>query len=846
LVTRGAVGDDPDPDAAAVWGLVRCAQLENPERFLLVDLDAGADAGEAARYAVEPQVAVRDGRVLVPRLIRGGASIELTGGAGERAWRLTAANATTLEDVSVEACPEVLEPLGSGQVRIDVHAAGINFRDVLIALGMVPGFGGIGGEGAGVVTEIGPDVTGVAVGDRVMGLFGGAFGPVAVADARMVVPVPDGWDFAQAAGVPVAFLTAWYGLVELAGLRAGESVLVHAATGGVGMAAVQIARHLGAEVYATASPGKHAVLDDLGIDAAHRASSRDVEFEGVFRRASGGRGVDVVLNALAGEFTDASLRLLADGGRFLEMGKTDIRENPGVWYRAFDLVTDAGPDLIGEMLGRLCGLFAEDALHSLPVQSWPLERARDALRMMSQAQHVGKVVFDVPPAFDPDGTVLITGGTGTLGEAVAGHLAEVWGARHLVLVSRRGLDAPEAKALAARWDAEVDAEITVVAADVGDPAAVADLIAGIDPAHPLTGVVHAAGVIDDGLITDLTPQRLDLVWRPKAGGLGNLHAVTAGERLSFFVAFSSVAATLGSPGQANYAAANAYCDALMARRRAAGLPGLSIAWGLWEQASTMTGHLGDADLARMRRSGLRPLKTDHALALLDAAVRDGRPRLAAADLDTAALAALPAEAVPDLLRELAAGSTRTRAAAAAQVRPSELAAQLTGLTPAEQQHVILALVRTHAAAALGHSDADAVNPETAFRDLGFDSLTGVELRNRLTAATGLRLPPALVFDYPDPAGLAGYLHGRLTQNGSATPGAGALDSVLDEVARLEGVLAAVPGDGLDAGAVTARLEALLASWKTARSHANGGAAQRLEEATADQLLDFIDNELGLS
>ncbi|MDN3355700.1 type I polyketide synthase [Actinomadura sp. DC4] len=842
VVTRGAVGDDPDPDAAAVWGLVRSAQAENPGRFVLVDLEEDAELAAASRYAVEPQVAVRDGRPLVPRLVRSGTSPELAGPPGERAWRVSAEGASTLDEVAVRPCP--VEPLGDGEVRIEVRAAGVNFRDVMISLGLVPATGDIGGEGAGVVTEVGSGVTGLAVGDRVMGVFGGAFGPVAVADARMVAPVPGGWRLDQAAGVSVAFLTAWYGLVELAGLRAGESVLVHAATGGVGMAAVQIARHLGAEVYATASPAKHAVLEEMGVDAAHRASSRDLAFEGQIRDATGGRGVDVVLNALAGEFTDASLRLLAGNGRFAEMGKTDIRDpediardHPGVHYQAFDLITGAGPDLIGEMLGRLCGLFGEETLRPLPVRSWPLARARTAFRTMSRAQHVGKVVLEVPSPFDPEGTVLITGGTGTLGEAVAEHLVKAWGVRHLVLASRRGPDAPGAGELAGRLEAEVD----VRALDAGDPAAVAELVAGIDPEHPLTGVIHAAGVTDDGLVADLTPERLARVWEPKAAGLANLHAATAGARLSFFVVFSSAAATLGSPGQANYAAANAYCDALVARRRAAGLPGLSIAWGLWEQASGMTGDLTDADLARMRRGGLRPLTTDHALALLDAAVGDGRSRLVAFDLDTAALS----EPVPEVLRELAARSAPRRTAA--QARPADLAAELTGLPPDERRHAILELVRTHAAATLGRADTDAVHPETKFKDLGFDSLTGVELRNRLAAATGLRLPPALVFDCPDPAGLADYLHERLCPDDSAVPGPAALDSALDEVARLEGVLTALPGDGLDSEAVTARLEALLGTWKASRARTNGGgAARRLEVATADQVLDFIDNELGLS
>ncbi|MEU6126214.1 acyltransferase domain-containing protein, partial [Streptomyces sp. NPDC047123] len=298
FVTRGAVGAaDPadgagvpraaDPAGAAVWGLVRSAQSENPDRFVLVDVDADASPGPvpgaaelsaAVRSAVdagEPQVALRGGRVLVPRWARADTSAGLSGPPGARAWRLVGGTSGTPDGVEARACDEVLLPLEPGQVRVAVHAAGVNFRDVLIALGMYPEPGALPGtEAAGVVTEVGPGVTRLAVGDRVMGMLGGAFGPWAVADARMLAPAPADWDTRQAAAAPAAFLTAWYGLVELAGLKAGERVLIHAATGGVGMAAVQIARHLGAEVFATASPGKHAVLEEMGIDAAHRASSR--------------------------------------------------------------------------------------------------------------------------------------------------------------------------------------------------------------------------------------------------------------------------------------------------------------------------------------------------------------------------------------------------------------------------------------------------------------------------------------------------------------------------------------------------------------------------------------------
>ncbi|MBI0301279.1 zinc-binding dehydrogenase, partial [Streptomyces sp. PRKS01-29] len=243
----------------------------------------------------------------------------------------------------------------------------------------------------------------------------------------------------------------------------------------------------GAEVYATASPAKHGVLEEMGVDAAHRASSRDLGFEEVLREATGGGGVDVVLNSLAGEFVDASLRLLREGGRLLEMGKTDVRdperiaaEYPGVVYRAYDLVTDAGPDRVGEMLRELGELFASGVLEPPVVRAWPLGRAREALRCLSQARHTGKLVLDVPAPVDEDGTVLITGGTGTLGARVAEHLVRTWGIRHLLLVSRGGPDAPGAKELVAHL-AHLGADVRVAARDIGDAAQVAEVLAGIDP-----------------------------------------------------------------------------------------------------------------------------------------------------------------------------------------------------------------------------------------------------------------------------------------------------------------------------------------------------------------------------
>ena len=454
-----------------------------------------------------------------------------------------------------------------------------------------------------MVTEVGAEVSGLAPGDRVMGIIPEGFGPVAVTDQRVLAKIPEGWSFVQAASVPVAFLTAYYGLVDLAGLEAGESLLLHGAAGGVGMAALQIARHLGAEVFATAHPRKWETLAALGLDSDHIASSRTDEFEAEFLGASEGRGVDVVLDSLAGPLVDASLRLLPRGGRFVEMGKTDIRDpeavaeqHRGVAYQAFDLF-ETPPERIGEMLAEIVGLFERGVLEHLPISTWDVRRAPAAFRVLREARHTGKLVLRVPQPADPDGTVLVTGGTGGLGALLARRLAEREGARHLLLVSRRGIEAPGAGELVAELG-ELGCEAEVAACDVADRAALERLIAAIPAERPLTSVVHAAGALDDGVVTALDEERLRRVMRPKLEAALHLHELTRELELSEFILFSSAAAALGSPGQANYAAANAFLDALAAARRAEGLPALSLAFGLWERATGMTEHLATGEGTR--------------------------------------------------------------------------------------------------------------------------------------------------------------------------------------------------------------------------------------------------------
>jgi polyketide synthase 7 len=767
VLTRGAValaGEDvSDLAGAAVWGLVRSAQAEHPDRIVLVDSDGSVDLGTVIDCA-ETQLVVREGAVYGARLAPATSPPALRLPAA--AWRLTPGSGGTLEDVGVAHCPRV--ELANGQVRVAVAAVGVNFRDVLVALGMYPGGGELGVDGAGVVVEVGPGVSDVAVGDAVMGLLG-VLGSEAVVDARLVTAVPAGWSLAAAAGAPAVFLTALYGLSVLAGLHAGERVLVHAATGGVGMAAVQLARHLGAEVFATASRGKWDTLRAMGFDDDHIGDSRTLEFEGKFLSASGGAGMDVVLNSLAGEFTDASLRLLVRGGRFIEMGKTDLREpadiaaqHPGVQYRAFDLI-EAGEDRIAQMLGELAGLVAAGVLAPLPVKAFDVRRVSTAYRFVSQARHTGKVVLILPDgpggAFE-GGTVLITGGTGMAGSAMARHVVERYAAAHVMLVSRSGLQADGVAKLVAHLQA-AGAQVSVVACDVANRAAVAGLLDQVPAHYPLRAVIHAAGALDDGLISSLTPDRMDSVLGAKVDGAWYLHELTQDIDLSAFVVFSSMAGIIGTPGQGNYSAANSFLDGLIEYRRHHGLPGLSMAWGLWEQASGMTQHLGDRDKARMNRVGLAPLSTEQALGLFDAAMLADREVVVASRLDQDALSDNRA-ALPPLLSRLATRPVRRVVDETDTVAlMTGLSARLQGLTSEQRHRQLVDLVCDNAARVLGRPNTADINAGRAFQELGFDSLTAVELRNRLKSATGLTLSPTLIFDYPTPAILAEHLDTRL-------------------------------------------------------------------------------------
>ncbi|RCH59577.1 SDR family NAD(P)-dependent oxidoreductase, partial [Streptomyces sp. SDr-06] len=397
-----------------------------------------------------------------------------------------------------------------------------------------------------------------------------------------------------------------------------------------------------------------------------------------------------------------------------------------------------------------------------------------------------------PPAWDPDGTVLITGGTGTLAGHFARHLVSAYGVRRLLLVSRRGSAAPGADALVEQL-AALGATATAVACDVSDPDALADLLEAIPNEHPLIAVVHTAGVLDDGLVSALTPAQLETVLRPKADAAWHLHRLTQHLDLTAFVLFSSVMGAIGGAGQGNYAAANVYLDALAAHRHAQGLPATSLAWGLWAERSDLTGDLDQADLARMARSGLLPLRSEEGLALFDAAMALGEPTLVPTPLDTARLAQDGNGTLPAVLGALVRPRSARRTAAKSSAGGGAGGQRFAGMSAADAERELLAAVRAHTATVLGHATPEAVRPDSKFKDIGFDSLSSVELRNRLSAAFGVRLSPTAVFDHPNPAAMARYLRGELVGEAPAAARPVVTAAALDEPVAIVGMSCRLPG-----------------------------------------------------
>jgi myxalamid-type polyketide synthase MxaB len=668
---------------------------------------------------------------------------------------------------------------GAGEVEVRVRAAGLNLRDVLHALDLLPDTAAampFGFECAGTVAAVGSGVSGLAVGDEVLvGPTVGGMTSYLTVDAALAVRIPPGMSFEAAATVPLAFLTAYYGLHHLAGLRAGDRVLIHAAAGGVGQAAVQLARRAGAEVFATASPGKWDALREMGV--AHVMNSRTLDFADQVLEATGGEGVDVVLNSLNGDFIPASLRALRRGGRFVEIGKIGIWDaeqvaalDRGIVYLPFDLgeVRASRPALVRSMLEELGRMLHEGEIQPLPFRSFPLDDAASAFRFMAQARHVGKVVLttpDEPASADraavtlrEDASYLVTGGLGALGLHVARWMVE-GGARDLVLVGRSAPGEGARDAIAEMKRA--GARVQVLQADVSDAEQAARVLeAARDGGPPLRGIVHAAGVLDDGVLLQQSWERFEGVLAPKVRGAWNLHRLTAGLPLDFFVLFSSAAALLGSPGQGSYAAGNAYLDALAHQRRGEGLPALSVGWGMWG-GDGMAARASGRSQARRAEQGMGSIEPRAGVRVLERLLGENAAQVGVIPVDWPKFLAASGR-VPPFLAAFQEARPAPRADA------PDFLDELRAAPPPERRARLAAHLRGQLAQVLGLGGADQVDPDVQLATLGVDSLMGVELSHRLTATLRHPVRATVVFDHPTVAQMVDHLYARVLPDGGGS------------------------------------------------------------------------------
>ncbi|OKK03457.1 hypothetical protein AMK26_18340 [Streptomyces sp. CB03234] len=784
--------DRPDLGQAGLRGLVRVLSYEHPElRPGVLDIDPRTPVMDVAAEllscpAEQDEIAYRNGTRHLARLR--GAPLD------ERERRRTTVDRARARVALHLARPGDLDSFefvaqsrrrpGPGEVEVRTDATSVNFINVLQAMGVYQRFSAgeeredvCAFDGAGVVTAVGDGVQDVREGDRVAAMFvetaqSTVMSSFATVRADCLLPVPDGVSAQDAAGLPCAYLTAWYALRHLARLRRGEKVLIHSASGGTGLAALNLARACGAEVLATAgSEAKRAYLRGLGV--RHVMDSRTLDFADQVRDLTGGRGVDVVLNSLTGPAQSAGLGLLAHRGRFLELGKRDIYANTRLGLLPFRRnVTFAGvdvlmmmrqaPDLLAEGYRELAGMLADGTLPLLPVTEHPVTEAASAFHTMASARHTGKLVLTWPaegtdtlpvrpedvPVVRPDASYLVTGGLGGLGLLVARWLAER-GAAAVVLTSR-GAPTPAARTALEAITAGYGTRVEVVRGDLAEPGVADTLVrAALDTGHPLRGVVHAAAVVEDATVANLSPALLERVWRPKATGAWLLHHATGGQELDWWVTFSSAASLLGNPGQGAYAAANAWLDEFTSWRRAQGLPATCVNWGPWAEVGRGAG---------MAERGYAMITPAEGIAALERILAHDRDRTAYTPVDLARwLESCPATARTAFFAELAASaagvdSAGTRSALLESLRETDC--------PQERQRILQPQVVEHVAAVL-RLGTDRFDANTSLVTLGLDSLMAIALRNRLQRELALDIPTTVMWTHPTASALTRYLLARL-------------------------------------------------------------------------------------
>ena len=775
---------------SGVWGLGRTIMQEYPNlNCSLIDLDRHNNTDSVQQLLRElqysdgeTQIAYYDGKRYVARLSPKDNTLN-------DAFRLQLSDYGTLDNLTL--APLKRKSPQAGEIEIEVAASGVNFRDVLNALGVLKeylqamGFADstevpFGGECAGVVVAVGAGVTNFQVGDEVIaGQAVGSLSSHVTVNAKFAIAKPEHLNYAEAATIPTTFLTAYYGLHYLAKIQPGDKILIHAAAGGVGQAAVQLAQQAGAEVYATASTGKWDFLKASGIK--YVMNSRDLDFAEEVMQLTDGKGVDLILNSLNGDFIPKNLEILAPEGRFVEIGKVGIwskqqvkEKREDVSYFPFDLleVSNKDPDLIATLFAELRQQFIDRELQPLPHKVFPIQQADDAFRYMAQAKHIGKVVISLPKSdyplgtlrdriVKPDGSYLITGGLGALGLQVANWLVEE-GAKSLILLGRsqpsesacHEIDKLEQQGVA----------VNIIQADIADYEALEKALTSLSSnppipqsfnpliPHPIKGIIHAAGILDDGLLNTLTWERFQKVLQPKVTGAWNLHLVSEKLPLDWFVCFSSVVSVFGSAGQSNYGAANAFMDNLMSHRRSLGLPGTSINWSIWDEVG-MASRLTSVQQQSLTQQGLKAIAPQQGLKVLKQLLQQ----------QTTQTIVFPVNWTT-FLRQQPNNPFFAKLQPQTTAKPTSSFLQQLALTPKSDRYEVLQLhIREQIAKVLGFSDPEDIDTQEKFADLGMDSLMAVEFKNSLQASLGDAVSLTAAFDYPTVELLTEYIAGELTE-----------------------------------------------------------------------------------
>ena len=765
---------------ATLWGFGKVMSLEAAHlQPRLIDLDPGPEETATSNLVdellfpdSETHLAYRGDSRQASRLVRSGVDDTRLVLPEDVEWSIGFDDSET-GIAALRTKPLPRRALEAGEVRLAVEAMGINFVDIFLSTGATAYNREIGREMCGRVLETAQDVEGLSVGDQVVGMGHGSFAPEMITRAVMVAPVPDGFSAPALATVPTCFVTAELSF-ELAGLEAGERVLIHAGAGGVGLAAIQLAHATGAEVFATASAPKQAYLRALGVE--HVFDSRTTAFGKDILEATGGQGVHVLLNSLTGTgFIEASLSCLARGGRFVEISKRSIwseeemaASRPDVAYTILDVdaLKWADPACPGASLSRVMSRLSAGELTPMPHTVWPLSEIRAAMEVMRDGRHIGKNVFRMPPLargnLRKDRTYLVTGGMGGIGCAVAQWLGE-HGAGAIVLNGRRDPDPAAEEVIRELRENGVDVRVEI--ADVTDFAAVDDMLTRIDEdLPPLGGVIHSVGVLSDGVIENQTWERFEQVMWPKVLGAWHLHQATRTKDIDMFILFSSVTGVVGNSGQSNHAAANAFLDQLAAHRRALGLPGQAIAWGAWSG-------IGEAEEQRERierqlaYTGAGWLTPQQGMKAFDWLVRQGVTAPTVTTVEWSVIAN-GLETPPPFLEDLLVAKKP-------QDRKPEDSAPSAGLlsrlrdTPAEERKNFLeSFIQQELQTVLRLSSPPSTT--VSFFEMGMDSLMAVELRNRLNRALNdeYTAPNTVVFDYPDITALARHLDTALEEAGA--------------------------------------------------------------------------------